>query len=99
MNTKAQSIASNVVLLTICLIVITVAVFSLGTFIDAFTMTIGNIEDFSLSTKWSTMLEFPLLWFKMFFYMPVILIVLLIVWTFKMIIWKHAYTRMDEEEY
>jgi len=99
MNTKAQSITSNVVLLTICLIVITVAVFSLGTFIDAFTMTIANIEDFSLSTKWSTMLEFPLLWFKMFFYMPVILIVLLIVWTFKTIIWKHAYTRMDEEEY
>ena len=99
MNNKGGTTVLAVITVTITLVILTVLVMTLGTFIDAF---IGIFQSSMCSTprpELIPIMETSMQFFTMFYWLPPIFVVLIFVWLLKIIIMRSKYSREDEDEW
>ena len=97
-NNKGIGIIDAIIVLTISILVITFFTFAVGGILDSILFEFQSLSLSPLSSEFSDTMGSVLNLAEMFYIVLIFGLLLFTVWFFKFIIWKHKYSRYDEDE-
>lgn len=97
-NNRGIGIIDAILTLTISILVITFFVFAAGSALDMLLFEFQSLSLSPLSSEFSDTMDSVLSLAEMFYIILIFGLLLFTVWFFKFIVWKHKYSRYDEEE-
>ena len=80
------------------LVIMFVMVSVMGLFVDTFMYELLHL-DMELTPEFQDMLQYPMQIIDIFYYVPLLFSILLIVWGFKLIVFTHSYEKEKGEEF
>ena len=97
-NNKAVGVIDAIIVLTISILIITFFTFAVGGALDMLLFEFQSLSLSPLSSEFSDTMGSVLSLAEMFYIVLIFGLLLFTVWFFKFLIWKHKYSRYDEEE-
>ena len=97
-NSGGIGIIDAILVLTTSILVITFFTFALGSVLDTILFEFQSLSLSPLSSEFSDTMDSVLSLAEMFYIVLIFGLILFTTWFFKYIVWKHKYSRYDEEE-
>ena len=98
MNNKGAGIIDAIIVITVSITVITFFVFALGGVLDGVLFEFQSLSLSTLSPEFSDTMDSVLNLAEMFYIVLIFGLLLFTTWFFKTLIYRHKYSRYDEEE-
>ena len=97
-DNRGIGIIDAILVLTTAILVITFFTFALGSVLDTLLFEFQSLSLSPLSSEFSDTMDSVLSLAEMFYIVLIFGLILFTTWFFKYIVWKHKYSRYDEEE-
>lgn len=98
MDNKGEGVIGAILALLVITITMAIILLSVGTFVDAFVIEMSS-QTSSYSPYWQGLMDMPIKMFNWFYAVPIILIIGIAIWVFRVITSEVHYTYEEEEEW
>lgn len=97
-NNRGIGIIDSIIVLTIAIVVITFFVFAIGGVLDGILYEFQSLSLSPMSSEFSDTMNSVLNLAEMFYIVLIFGLILFTIWFFKTIVFRHKYSRYEEEE-